>query len=440
MKAPRSSDGAVSLAAAVSRSVQTVPFRIALALLVLAAHLTAVVASGKRRFGAPFNAAPDRAPALLTPHDHAAANWNRLSVSRWDSGNYISIALGGYRQCPDRSLRGADLRPILRTCILTFYPTYPLLGWLASMGGRVAIDYALWGLSLLASALLLFLWTGPTLAERLGLWPTYVSFAVFNVFPTGFILVTTQTEPLALLFTLGAFIALARRHTMFGAALAGTATAMRVTAMATGLAYAAALIALTLVERPREVRARLRRGAELVLSGWGILALAGYYWVRFGDPLIYARAHAQSFKHEASLAMTVAPGAEKIALSLSHPLHEGVWLAAALLWFGLGHKPALAQFARAERVFLYALFATVVGIAAYGSAGLAFAGMNRYLLLCVPLFFAIAALTARKPFVLVLWLALSSWHYWNADLCEYSGGPGDRTLRQCHQAQWVGRI
>jgi len=435
MKAPRSSD-----AAALARIVQTVPFRIALALLVLGGHLAAVVISGKHRFDAPFNAAPGRPPALLSPNDGAPANGNRLSVARWDSSNYIAIALRGYSQCPDKNLRGADLRPLLRTCNLTFYPTYPLLGWLASGGGRLPIDFALWGLSLAASAILLFLWTGPTLVERFGLWPTYVSFAVFNLFTTGFILVTMQTEPLALVFTLGAFIALARRHTTLGAALAGAATAMRITALATGLAYAAALIALTIWERPQAVAARVRRGAELLLSGWGVLALLGYYWVRFGDPFIYLHAHSQAFKHEASLAALFPPAAEKVAASLAHPLHEGVWLAAALLWFGLGHKPALARFAPVERVFLYALFFGCVGIAAYGSVGLAFAGMTRYLLLCLPLYFAIAALTARKPIVLALWLALSSWHYWNADLCEYSGGPGERTLRKCNQAHWVGRI
>ena len=215
---------------------------------------------------------------------------------------------------------------------------------------------------------------------------------------------------------------------------------MRITALATGLAYAAALIALTIWERPQAVAARVRRGVELLLSGWGVLTLLVYYWIRFGDPLIYLHAHSQAFKHEASLAALLPPAADKVALSLAHPLHEGVWLAAALLWFGLGHKPALTRFAPAERVFLYALFAACVGIAAYGSIGLGFAGMNRYLLLCLPLFFAIAALTARQPVVLALWLALSGWHYWNADLCEYSGGPGERTLRKCHQSHWVGKL
>jgi hypothetical protein len=66
--------------------------------------------------------------------------------------------------------------------------------------------------------------------------------------------------------------------------------------------------------------------------------------------------------------------------------------------------------------------------------------MNRYLLLGLPLFFVIAVLSTRRPLLLALWLTFSVWHYWNSDLCEYSGGPGDRTLRQCGQAHWIGRI
>jgi len=425
---------------AVARIVQTVGFRVALAALVLVAHVIAVIAAARHYFDAPFNAAPGEPPSLRQPTDASPRNWNRLAVSRWDTGNYIGIALRGYTMCPAGSLRGANLRPLLTTCNLSFYPTYPLLGWLVSGGGRLPIDYALWFLALAASGLLLFLWTGPTLVERLGLWPTYLSFIVFNLFTTGFILATAQTEPLALVLTLGAFLALAQRRLLLGALLAGGATAIRITAVASGLAYAAALVAITLQERPHEWRDRLRRGAELLLSGWGILALLGYYGVRFGDPLIYLHAHSQSFSHEASLGQLLFPSVTLVNLSLSHPLHDGLWLAAALLWFGLGHKQALARFRREEKVFLYALFAACVGVAAYGSVGLAFVGMTRYLLLCLPLFFAIAALTAHKPAVLALWLVLSGWHYWNADLCVYTGGPGDRTLRQCHQAFWIGRI
>jgi hypothetical protein len=439
MKAPRSSDDP-SAAPRFRRALQAVWFRAALALLCLAGHLAAVGASNAIRFHGHFNTAPGQAPAFAHPRDAEAQHWNRLAVSRWDSGNYISIALRRYSLCPDSSLRGADLRALGPTCNFSFYPTYPLLGWVASLGARIPIDYALWGLSLAASLVFLFLWTGPVLVDRIGLGPTYVSFAVFNLFTTGFLLVAVQTEPLALLLTLGAFLALARRWVLLGAVLAGAATAIRITAVATGMAYAIALVALTIWERPRELPAWLRRGAEIILSGWGVLTLLVYYGLRFGDPFLYLHAHAQSFHHEVSLLQLVLPEPERILTSIEHPLHEGVWLAAALLWFALGHRQTLDRFPRVERVFLYALFILSIGVAAYGSIGLAFAGMNRYLLLCLPLFLVIAVVAARKPLLLALWLTFSVWHYWNSDLCEYSGGPGDRTLRQCCQDHWIGRI
>ena len=127
-------------------------------------------------------------------------------------------------------------------------------------------------------------------------------------------------------------------------------------------------------------------------------------------------------------------------MAIDHPMHEGVWLAAGLLWFGLGHKEALQHFSIPERVFCYVLFVMCVGVAVYGTADLAFQGINRYLLLCIPLFFAMAAAMARRPFVLVLWLLLCTWHYRNIDLCEYAGGPGNNTLKQCHAQHWIGRI
>jgi hypothetical protein len=419
---------------------QTVWFRLALATFCLAGHLVAMTVSSAVRFEAPFNTAPGQPPAFAHPRDAVAQHWDRLAVSRWDSGNYISIALRRYTLCPDSSLRGANLPALGGTCNFSFYPAYPLLGWVASLGARIPIDYALWGLSLAASLAFLFLWTSPILVDRIGLGPTYVSFFVFNLFTTGFLLVTVQTEPLALALTLGAFLALARRRLLLGAVLAGAATAIRITAVATGLAYAIALLALTFWERPQARRAWLRRGLEIAVSGWGVLTLMGYYALRFGDPLLYLHAHAQSFHHQVSLLNLLAPDPQKIILSLEHPLHEGVWLAGALLWFALGHRQTLDRFPRVERVFLYALFILSIGVAAYGSVGLAFAGMNRYLLLGLPLFFVIAVLSARRPLLLALWLTFSVWHYWNSDLCEYSGGPGDRTLRQCGQAHWIGRI
>jgi hypothetical protein len=424
----------------VQRLVQGVPFRVALAVVCLGGHLGAVTMLGQARFGAPFNAAPGRPPAFAHPRDLAPQRWDRLVVGRWDTGSYVGIALRGYDECPSNSLRGADLPPMLVYCAVHFYPGYPLLGRIVSLGGRIPIDYALFIVSLVASFIFLFLWTGPTLVQRLGLWPTYLSFVALNLFTTGFLLVTIQTEPVALALTFGAFLSLARRRTLTGALLAGAATAIRITALATGGAFAAALVALTIVERPTGNAAWARRALEVALSGWGIVTLFVYYGARFGDPFIYMHAHEQSFHHQGSVLQLLAPPVNLVMLALSHPLHEGMWLVGALLWFTLGHRKTLGRFPLPEQVFLYGLFTLTIGIAGYGSVGLAFVGMTRYLLLALPLFMIIGVLTARRPATLALWLLVSTWHYWEADLCIYSGGPGRHTLEQCNQQFWIGRI
>jgi hypothetical protein len=178
----------------------------------------------------------------------------------------------------------------------------------------------------------------------------------------------------------------------------------------------------------------------MVMSGWGLIALMITFTIRFGDPFAYMHAHSQSFGHKPSLSLLLPPDVDQIALAIDHPLHEGIWAAAALLWFALGHKESMSRFRVPERVFCYALFVLCIGVAAYGTVGLAFAGMTRYLLLCLPLFFAIGAITARRPLALALWLTFGAWHYWNIDVCEYTGGPGNRTLQQCHAGHWIGRI
>ena len=426
----------------VTAALQTIPVRATFALGCLALHLVLLVWSGQR-FGSPFNAAPGQPPAFINPaSDPAPQRWNRLLVSRWDAGHYTNLALRGYRYCPPRPV--AQLPAPGPTCDLAFFPTYGLVGRLLTLGGAIGVDWALFGVSLLASFVFLFLWTGPALTERLGVGPTYLALVLLNLFTTGFTLVTAQTEPLTLVFTLGSFVALRRRWPWLAALLAGAASAMRVTGVAASIACAAALI----VAQWNQQRARpaldrmaaLRTGAQVILCSWGLLALMAYYGYRFNDPLAYVHAHHRVFRHEASMAKLLWPDADWIAKSIEQPLHEGVWLIAALLWFLIGRREAMSRFPPAERAFWYGLIVVAIGIPAVGSASMSFVGMNRYLLLAFPLFLAMAAVLRTRPALIVLWLLISVWHYWNVDLCEYTGGPGNRTLQVCHAPHWVGRI
>ena len=134
------------------RAATTVPFRLAIAAALLALQLAMAIHSGER-FKFKFNAAPGTPPHFVNPAtDWAPANWDRLIVSRWDSGNYLELGLRGYQHCPPR---GPTLPVHANGCNLAFYPTYGLIGrWVAAVS-RMPIDFAMWAVSLVSSFLFL---------------------------------------------------------------------------------------------------------------------------------------------------------------------------------------------------------------------------------------------------------------------------------------------
>lgn len=414
----------------------TVPFRVVVALVLLGLQLLVAIHSGDRFDVKRFNSKPGDPPHFRNPAaDWAPANWDRLVVSRWDSGNYIELGLRGYQHCPPRS----ETLPVrVPGCNLAFYPTYGLVGRYVAKLTTLPIDYALLAVSLVASFLFLYLWTGKELTSRLGVAETYFALVCFNAYTTGYCLVTVQTEPLTLVLAMGAYVALVRRRRLTGALLAGASSGIRITGVAIGLAFAVGLLVELLEERPRKAWPWIRAALLGALCVWGQVALMAYHAHRFGDPLTYIHAHGQLFHHEhPGLAALFPPDADKIAASIDWPLHEGLWLAAALLWFALGHREALRRFPIAEQAFWYVAYFATVGIATVGMLPLALAGMSRYLLLALPMFLAMAAAMRRRPVLALVWIGLSAWHYWNIDICTYTGGMGDHTLIVCHTPYWT---
>jgi hypothetical protein len=152
---------------------------------------------------------------------------------------------------------------------------------------------------------------------------------------------------------------------------------------------------------------------------------------------MYVHAHGQTYGHSGSLASLLDPKTEWLLRSMDHPLHEGVVLAFSVVWFLLGRYRAMAGFALAERVFWYALTLLATGISVLGSIELGLSGMNRYLLIILPLFFAMGAFMKSRPLLLALWVVVSFWHYRQVDLCDYVGGVGDRRLPKCYVPQWL---
>src|SRR5581483_3672656 len=168
-------------------------------------------------------------------------------------------------------------------------------GWLASLGGRIPADYALLGVSIVASLYFLFAWTGPAIVSGLGLGATYLSLIAFNAFPSAFALATIQSEPLALALTLGAFVAHRARRFVLGALLAGAVPAIRGPGLATAAAYAVAMVVTMVHEPPLTRREWATALGAVALCGWGLAAMMGTHFVLFHDPFILMRAYEQTF-------------------------------------------------------------------------------------------------------------------------------------------------
>jgi hypothetical protein len=403
-----------------TRLLSSVPFRVFVALASLALHVLAFKIFAAERLNLPFNSAPSTAPAFQHPDQPAPTHWNRLIVSRWDAQHYIDILERGYSRCPPEDLRGASLNPYLLRCGFNFYPGYGVAGRLVAKSLGLAADYALLALSLLASFWFLFLWTGPSLTQTLGLGNTYLALLFFNLFTTGFTLVTVQTEPLTLLSALGAFVCMRRRWWLLGAAVAGMGGALRVTGVAIGAAYGLALLCQALFRRDETPLVRFRRVVLAApLCAWGQLAIFGYFAAKYQDPLLYVHAHSQSYSHDVKLLQTLLPEPAVAMRALTMGMHEGLFVVLTFLFLGLGMRRSLARFAFVEKVYWYGLAGFVLAVGLLGSAGNAYAGMNRYVLLVLPLFFAMAVVFRRRPVAIAVWSIFSFWHFWNVDLCVF---------------------
>ncbi|HTQ46159.1 MAG TPA: hypothetical protein VMI75_25560 [Polyangiaceae bacterium] len=397
----------------------SLPFRILVAVACLVVHLVMLEKLAHDRFDWKFDQSPATAPGFADPHG-GVHDWDRLIVSRWDSEHYEGLALRGFTMCKDKDQLPKGAFPDDdHACQLGFYPGYPLIGRAVMKVLHVPIDYALFYVSLAASFLFLLMWTSRPMIEGLGLGGTYLSLLLFNTFTSGFTLVTVYTEPCLLALSLAAFLCLHKRWLLVGALLAGAATVMRITGAATGFAYCAGLLVLTLMEHPKPNRVWWWRAALAPISGWGVIALMGYFQHRFGDALIYGHAHVRAYGYAVGLAKVLIPDGRLLMQSIWAEPYDGIFLAAALLWFALGHKQGLRRFKPESRAYWYTFYFGVVGLTIYGSVSCAYCGSTRYMLVALPLFFAMAGIMKNRPVVLALWLFMSTMHYYHGSACVY---------------------
>lgn len=421
----------------VERVLSSAPFRLAFAALIVAYHVVTVARFARERFDAPFNNAPDAPPVLTDPaHDIEAQNERRLIVSRWDSGHYISLAIRGYSACPDRKLTREELKSLNPQCNLSFFPGYPIIGRAVHAVTKAPYDYALFSVSLVAAFTTMFLFTDRSITKKLGVGVAYLALVLFNAWPASCYLVFIMTEPSTVAFALAGFVALLRRHFLVGAILTGAASAMRVSGACASVAFAVAVVAWTYAERPRGALRWAARVMAIPLAGWGILAIMAYHGVRFGDPLAYFHSQELTHWHNYGARAFLYINTEWLLRSIDGSTHDGVWLGLVGIWIAIGHRAALRGFSFAEQLYAYVLVVLTIFVALSGSLEFWLAGVTRYSLVAFPLFFIMAAAMRRWKVVLVLWLAVSTWHYREIDACLFLGYPGQNAVRKCNKAQW----
>ncbi len=407
----------------IRRLASSLPFRAAVSVAFLAFHLVVLTELGRERFNLPFNISPNSPPAFANgPTDAVPANWDRLIVSRWDAQHYIALALRGYDTCP----RKIDLGPTnfpenAPGCQVQFYPGYPFVGRVLTNLFRIPIDYSLFAVSLASSFLLMMLWTSREMTRTFGLGTTYLSLVLLNTFTTGYFLVAVYTEPLALVLTLGSFLLFRKRLYLLAALAAGATGIVRPTGVATCVACALAIVFVTLSsDRPKKPLGWVSRAVAVPLSGWGVVALMGYFQYRFGDPFLYAHAIKRVHGFEASFASALFPSYTFITRSLWLAPNDGIWVGAALFWFALGHR-ILSSAAPQDRVYWYGLYALTMATTMVGRVQYSYVGSSRYVLLAIPLFFAMANVLRKSAPAAVVWIGLSMMHYWSVSGCYYVG-------------------
>jgi hypothetical protein len=425
-----------NLSSRVGRLARATPVRLLVAVALVAWHVTTMISFAASRFEAKaFDSSPGQPPAFVNEaRDEMPLRVRRLLVTRWDALHYLGLAMRGYTHCPP----GRPTRPDATGCQLGFYPGYPVLGWIVASITHVGTDYALWSVSLAAAVATLFLWTDSAIVSAVGLRATYATLLVFNFFPPACYLVFIMTEAVTALGVLGAFVFLARRRYALAALAAGFAGAMRITGIAAECAFVAGLVMACWVDPPQRLRGWLGRASLALLGGWGTIAVSGYHWYRFGDPLLYIHSHAQAHHHEGGFKLLLNPRPEWIIHAIDSPEHQLVWAGALLLVFMGAHRLALKHFNAPAQVYAYLVVALVYAVSIAGTIDLFFmAGLSRYVLGAIPAFLAAGVLLAPRPVLLAIVLYCSAWHSREVDLCYYLGDVGPEALRKCNMTQWI---
>jgi hypothetical protein len=400
------------------RLASTMPFRIAVAVVLICIHVSAFKSAAVDRLDLPFNDSVEEAPIYTNIHAPAVRgyprqprHWSRLIVSRWDAQIYIGYALRGMQTCPEDS-SATDIDYL--DCGLAWLPAWGMLGGVVSKTIGVAPDYTLWIMAMLGALVVNLLWTSNTIVRRIGRLEAYAALIAFNFFPSGFYLVTPYAESWTLALVLAGFICLANDRWTLAAFAIGAATGLRTGAV--GFAAGLGIAALVAVWRRRKDNVP-RWWAPLLpmpLAGWGLAVQLVIFRIYTGDFTAYVRAR-KAFGDDSDVSRLFDPTFWLRGFSAQH--HDMVILFGCVLFVALTARQLLKRLELEEFVFLAVASGLTVMLSLI--AVHEYWGINRYLLMA-PIAFLGMGISIRKHTVLfVLWLVLSVIFYWHVELCSY---------------------
>jgi len=314
--------------------------------------------------------------------------------ARWDSGFYLDIAGEGY------SYSATGLSN------LAFFPLYPLLLRIFSLGTKNPELLTVLGIVISNAAALtafILLYRLVLLDEKRDIGRRTIWLLAF--FPTSFFLSVVYTEGLFLMLTVAAFYA-ARRHRWLAAGLLGTLSAVTRTV---GVFLIAPLAYEWWVQKPRRWQALA--SLALVPLGLGLYML--YLDNRFGDPLIFSKAHGGWGRTSSLLG---AAGRAQELLSDPDLTERALRSGVDLLFMLLGAALIIVILRRLRpSYFIYTAYCFLVPLAT-----LQVLSMPRLLIVIFPLFIAMAIYLRSRPlfwatvaaFAVLQIVSVARWSLW----------------------------
>ena len=319
--------------------------------------------------------------------------------AHWDGAWYAEIATEGYGERAPAST--------------AFFPLYPVL---VKLGTVLGGGPALWGVMVSLVSTLLALFFVYRIGEKIhDARAARAATLCLAFFPTAFFLNAVYTEALFLALTAGTLWAALVRQDFLVAGLLG---ALAATTRNVGVLLLVPLY-FEWARHRRELGLRGVLGIALVPAG--LAAYGAYLWVRFGDPLVFARQQGDYWNREFSgPPATLGDAWHAAGVGMEYVLDP------ATLFLGTDATPALEASNVLNLGFLVfflvlaiaGLFALPPGLSVYTAAlvllpiltpspRFPLMSLPRFVLGALPIFLVLGFLLSRSRWALATWLAFS---------------------------------